>query len=216
MNSIHVFLHRGSSSGPFLWKGVNEISLSALASRARQVSRQVSLGNFASHRLHSLCFFTGYVLYISFELLWYPQSSATMQRTLPFLRPLLTPKSSALRKHAHGLAPLRSSLQRPTGSTPRHPSFHHTNCLVPRLKGISQLKWQVRRESTQGSVTAREKEKQTKAPWHREGSDVPPVGRPRSAGAMAKGRIKPRLVWTSKIDLTPQESSLRHPHASSS
>lgn len=34
---------------------------------------------------------------------------------------------------------------------------------------------------------AREKEKQTKAPWHREGSNVPPVARPRSAGAMTKG-----------------------------
>ena len=32
-----------------------------------------------------------------------------------------------------------------------------------------------------------EKEKQVRTPWHREGSDVPPVGRQRSAGAMTKG-----------------------------
>ncbi len=32
-----------------------------------------------------------------------------------------------------------------------------------------------------------EKEKQTRAPWHREGSSVPPVARRRSAGAMTKG-----------------------------
>lgn len=32
-----------------------------------------------------------------------------------------------------------------------------------------------------------EKEKQTRAPWQREGSSVPPVARRRSAGAMTKG-----------------------------
>lgn len=32
-----------------------------------------------------------------------------------------------------------------------------------------------------------EKEKQVRTPWHRQGSDVPPVARPRSAGAMTKG-----------------------------
>ena len=33
-----------------------------------------------------------------------------------------------------------------------------------------------------------EKEKQVRTPWHRQGSDVPPVARPRSAGAMTKGK----------------------------
>ena len=33
-----------------------------------------------------------------------------------------------------------------------------------------------------------EKEKQVRTPWHREGSNVPPVKRLRSAGAMTKGR----------------------------
>jgi hypothetical protein len=32
-----------------------------------------------------------------------------------------------------------------------------------------------------------DKGKQIRTPWHREGSDVPPVGRQRSAGAMTKG-----------------------------
>ncbi|KAI4144265.1 MAG: hypothetical protein L6R39_004259, partial [Caloplaca ligustica] len=36
---------------------------------------------------------------------------------------------------------------------------------------------------------AQEKEKQTRAPWHREGSNTPPVARPRSAGAMTKGKL---------------------------
>lgn len=34
-----------------------------------------------------------------------------------------------------------------------------------------------------------EKEKQTRAPWHRQGADTPPVRRQRSAGAMTKGRV---------------------------
>ena len=35
---------------------------------------------------------------------------------------------------------------------------------------------------------AQEKDKQQRAPWHREGSNIPPVARPRSAGAMTKGK----------------------------
>ncbi|KAL8669960.1 MAG: hypothetical protein Q9168_005472 [Polycauliona sp. 1 TL-2023] len=42
-----------------------------------------------------------------------------------------------------------------------------------------------------------EKEKQMKAPWHREGSSIPPVARQRSAGAMTKG------MGTSKLLTTP-------------
>ena len=34
-----------------------------------------------------------------------------------------------------------------------------------------------------------EKAKQVRAPWQREGADQPPVSRPRSAGAMAKGKF---------------------------
>lgn len=34
---------------------------------------------------------------------------------------------------------------------------------------------------------AEHKEKQSRAPWHREGASEPPVRRPRSAGAMTKG-----------------------------
>lgn len=34
---------------------------------------------------------------------------------------------------------------------------------------------------------AEQKDKQSRAPWHRQGADVPPVGRQRSAGAMTKG-----------------------------
>jgi hypothetical protein len=37
-----------------------------------------------------------------------------------------------------------------------------------------------------------DKGKQIRTPWHREGSDVPPVARERSAGAMTKGTL---TVW---------------------
>lgn len=39
------------------------------------------------------------------------------------------------------------------------------------------------------ATIAEEQEKQRKAPWHREGSQDPPVRRPRSAGAMTKGKL---------------------------
>ena len=42
-------------------------------------------------------------------------------------------------------------------------------------------------ESKFEASVAQEKEKQTRTPWHREGSSTPPVARPRQASAMAKG-----------------------------
>ena len=42
-------------------------------------------------------------------------------------------------------------------------------------------------ESKLTDTLAHEKERQNRAPWHREGSDMPRVARQRSAGAMVKG-----------------------------
>lgn len=39
------------------------------------------------------------------------------------------------------------------------------------------------------TAVTEEKEKVTRAPWHRQGVDVPPVRRQRSAGAMTKGKL---------------------------
>ena len=44
-------------------------------------------------------------------------------------------------------------------------------------------------EHDHDEAVAQEKEKQTRAPWHRQGSELPPVARPRSAGAMTKGMV---------------------------
>ncbi|KAL9126441.1 MAG: hypothetical protein Q9217_004512 [Psora testacea] len=50
---------------------------------------------------------------------------------------------------------------------------------------------QFRSESTVGfdNVIGQEKEKQERAPWHREGSNVPPVKQARAADAMTKGKL---------------------------
>lgn len=42
-------------------------------------------------------------------------------------------------------------------------------------------------KSNMDDTIAQETEKQQRAPWHREGSNLPPVARQRSAGAMTKG-----------------------------
>ena len=44
-----------------------------------------------------------------------------------------------------------------------------------------------------------EKVKQVRTPWHREGSDVPPVGRQRSAGAMTKGELVPMCLYMAML-----------------
>lgn len=46
---------------------------------------------------------------------------------------------------------------------------------------------QRRHESSLGNVTEEQLDKQTRTPWHREGSDSPPVMRQRSDEAMAQG-----------------------------
>lgn len=45
----------------------------------------------------------------------------------------------------------------------------------------------VTHESNFENAILQEKEKQIRAPWHRDGSSIPPVMRQRSAGAMTKG-----------------------------
>ena len=54
------------------------------------------------------------------------------------------------------------------------------------VQDLSQKALDKEESSIEDSI-AQEKGKQQRAPWHREGSNVPPVARPRSAGAMTKG-----------------------------
>ena len=104
------------------------------------------------------------------------------------------------------LPTLRSALAPKRASSARRPLSHisnHTPISQHRVFHFSTLR---RSEQTQSKDVrdvnqqaldkeqsdiedsiAQEKDKQQKTPWHREGSNVPPVARPRSAGAMTKG-----------------------------
>lgn len=69
------------------------------------------------------------------------------------------------------------------------------------VTGLRQT-MQIRRESTIEKAISADKDKQNKAPWHREGSDIPPVARQRSAGAMIKGsRTSMRLSTLTDLRL---------------
>ena len=57
---------------------------------------------------------------------------------------------------------------------------------------------------------AQEREKRTRAPWHREGSDLPPVARRRSAGAMTKGMGFYSI--SSWLDLIPHQANCSRLH----
>ncbi|MCJ1427286.1 hypothetical protein MMC29_005189 [Sticta canariensis] len=58
-------------------------------------------------------------------------------------------------------------------------------------------------------AVAQEKEKQTRTPWHREGSNLPPVARQRSAGAMTKGKLltTPSRLLKLIIPLTTRDTN---------
>ena len=100
---------------------------------------------------------------------------------------LLTPKSYPL--HSRLLHTQITRLSRPIDRLKSWNLVHQTSEERCRgsVVGFCQ-KRQIRGESTIAMTASTEKEKQRKAPWHREGSDVPPVARQRSAGAMVKGK----------------------------
>ena len=62
----------------------------------------------------------------------------------------------------------------------------------PKVSTTTSLQRHRRTESTASydNAIGQEKEKQTRAPWHREGASVPPVNRARAAGAMTKGTYR--------------------------
>jgi len=66
-------------------------------------------------------------------------------------------------------------------------------------------------ESQLDDAIAQEKEKQTRTPWHREGSQIPPVRRQRSAGAMTKGKLTPARLECYLLTKTPPGKLLTTP-----
>ncbi|KAL9121489.1 MAG: hypothetical protein Q9187_001955 [Circinaria calcarea] len=78
--------------------------------------------------------------------------------------------------------------RRPSSTTTRHSANENYAQAARELnqKGLDQQESQVGEAISQEK---QEKEKQARTPWHRQGSDVPPVARPRSASAMTKGKL---------------------------
>lgn len=110
-------------------------------------------------------------------------------------RSVLIPKSYAVRSmHLH------ASIVNHSVPIDRSALWSSSNRLLKRtcLEAVTGLyqKRQIRRESTRENAIGTDKEKQNKAPWHREGSDIPPVARQRSAGATTKGSRIPLRAST--------------------
>jgi hypothetical protein len=55
--------------------------------------------------------------------------------------------------------------------------------------------------------------KQIRTPWHREGSDTPPVARQRSAGAMTKGMFTSHLLQAQQLTICRQTANYALSHA---
>ena len=126
-------------------------------------------------------------------------SSRTVQAALSFLCTKHAPSSPAQYariSHAFSMSG-HSSLASPNSSD-QH-GFKNSLPFSLHIRKATGL--QIRPESTVASPSQVEKEKQTRAPWHREGSNVPPVRRPRSAGAMTKGRHS-SLIYLITLPLT--------------
>lgn len=121
-------------------------------------------------------------------------ASATMLppvlRTLLPSRAIVTPKPCARPYTAstHHIRPQlvcsfdRSQSRTFGSSIHRYKDEEHTTV----AKTLNQNASENHESNLEGSI-AQEKEKQLRAPWHREGSDLPPVARRRSAGAMTQG-----------------------------
>ena len=136
-------------------------------------------------------------------------------RTLLPLRAVLTPKlrgalskassQCSLQHLSFGSAALQSRAFRPSLS--RRIDESH-----PTIGKDSDHTMTGSDESKLEESIAQEKEKQTRAPWHREGSELPPVARRRSAGAMTKGTEGSILQDHVQQVMLDQANSLRrHP-----
>lgn len=84
---------------------------------------------------------------------------------------------------------------------------------------------EVRQEAAFEGALDQQEEKQARTPWHREGSDTPPVARERSAGATTKGkllttpsRLLKLIIPLTSLDESPEKKDVEplallvHPH----
>ena len=136
-------------------------------------------------------------------MFWHSAEHGKMQKQLSEIffssRLLLTSQSATVPSRL--LHPSTASCSRSIWSSANWPSKRRCS---KDVNGLYQTR-QIRRESSVEIDRGAEKEKQRKAPWHREGSDIPPVARQRSAGAMVKGSRIPVRAST-LTDVRPRKA----------
>ncbi|KAL2040807.1 hypothetical protein N7G274_006265 [Stereocaulon virgatum] len=120
-----------------------------------------------------------------------PTSSALFS-----IRPLLTPKGHPATKSirllcnkTHSAWGFHTSTYNTCGtvwrpSTP--PARHRHLGLTSDIHASGQSRQEAAFER---DIDKQQEDKQARTPWHREGSDAPPIARQRSAGAMTKGKL---------------------------
>ena len=143
----------------------------------------------------------GHVLYLRLRRLRYLLRRAVkMQgptsRALFSIRPLLTPKRQPATKlirllcnETHSAWGFHISTYNTCGTAwrPATPPARHRH---PGLTSNIHTSGQSRQEAAfESNVDKQQEDKQARTPWHREGSDTPPVARQHSAGAMTQGQI---------------------------
>lgn len=108
------------------------------------------------------------------------------------------PSRAVFRYHHHRSKPLQPSNESFTTSshnpaTSKWSKLYQQSRQTTRFVSSAQKARDLNQQGIDDQVSkfddalAEEKEKEVRAPWHREGADVPPVHRQRSAGAMTKG-----------------------------
>ena len=176
--------------GPKKWKRGQPYGFALASSRFLKIALSAS-SSININLFHLHLDYLDYVLHSNIDIVCHCAEHGKMQKQLwqafnVSSRPLLMPKSCGVRSSLLHLSTIHHSacLERLTLWSSANGSLKR-ECLKP-VNGLCQ-KRQIRRESTIESAIGQEREKQTRAPWHREGSDLPPVARQRSAGAMTKG-----------------------------
>jgi hypothetical protein len=93
------------------------------------------------------------------------------------------PRTLSQFTRSYNLSDYRGSTTRYFSFTKRRLATNHEET----AKSLNQKGLDAQESEFNDAAIAEAKEKQTRTPWHREGSNLPPVRRLRSAGAMTKG-----------------------------
>lgn len=124
------------------------------------------------------------------------QRIARMQRSSKVLssaRPLLTPKwQPVCRPNLFSATSIPNRLSDSVPNCSIRRALWHCATSLRELKCIGITKGlhsssKVRQEAAFEGASEQQEEKQTRTPWHREGSDTPPVAREQSAEPITKG-----------------------------